>query len=162
MELRPNLRRIAAVLRDSAPYAAAIDRLGFRAIPELAVTLEGTAHYTAVLDFGPDSVDGWLARLVTAELDTEDCIRWTSTGERWCSTAGASGSRAAGARRVPSPLGLPGQDRDARRAPGGRMGAGRGRHQASTASCLAAVACIDGSVWPYCVSWPYPRSNRRT
>lgn len=80
MELRPHLRRIALTLRDLAPYTAAAERLGFRVVPEAAVEIDGAAHHTAILDFGPDSVDGWLAGLVAAELGAEDELRLDADG----------------------------------------------------------------------------------
>jgi hypothetical protein len=64
LELRPNLRRVYLTVRDLAPYAEAAHRLGFRVIEEAC----GEDYQTAMLDFGPCSVDGWLARLLAAEL----------------------------------------------------------------------------------------------
>jgi len=75
MELRPHLRRIATMVRDPSPFSAVVERLGFRVAPEAAVKIDGAAHVTAILDFGPDSVDGWLAGLVAAELGAEDELR---------------------------------------------------------------------------------------
>ena len=37
-------------------------------VPSANVNLDGRIYYTAMLDFGPSSVDGWLARLVAVEL----------------------------------------------------------------------------------------------
>jgi Transcriptional regulatory protein, C terminal len=65
LELRPTLRRVYLTVSDLQPYAAAAQRLGFRVI-------DGAAYYSAMLDFGPSSVDGWLARLVAAELGVDD------------------------------------------------------------------------------------------
>lgn len=68
MELRPHLRRIYVVVRDVGTYWPIVEKLGFQPIasePELI----GTEPYASVmLDFGPGSVDGWLAGLVGAEL----------------------------------------------------------------------------------------------
>jgi DNA-binding response OmpR family regulator len=36
------------------------------------VEADGDSYSTAMLDFGPSSVDGWLARLVASELGVED------------------------------------------------------------------------------------------
>jgi len=80
MELRPHLRRIATTVRDPAPYWAVVERLGFRIVPEAEVEIDGQAHHTAILDFGPDSVDGWLAGLVAAELGAEDELRLDTDG----------------------------------------------------------------------------------
>jgi hypothetical protein len=68
LELRPNLRRAYLALRDLEPYAAAAQKLGFRVLGEAA----GDCYYSAMLDFGPSSVDGWLARLVAEELGVEE------------------------------------------------------------------------------------------
>jgi hypothetical protein len=68
MEMRPQLRRVFLVLRDLQPYAAVAQRLGFRPLPEAAVDFDRRAYHTAALDFGPDSVDGWLAQLLAAEV----------------------------------------------------------------------------------------------
>jgi len=42
--------------------------LGFWPIPDVQVQIGRDSYQTAILDFGPSSVDGWLARLVAAEL----------------------------------------------------------------------------------------------
>jgi serine/threonine protein kinase len=68
MELRPRLRRVYLTVRDFAPYAAVAQELGFEPIAEASVVLDGDTYYSAALDFGPDSVDGWLSTLIAAEL----------------------------------------------------------------------------------------------
>ena len=68
LELRPNLRRVYLPLRDLEPYAAAAQKLGFQVLGEAG----GDGCHSAMLDFGPSSVDGWLARLVAAELGVEE------------------------------------------------------------------------------------------
>jgi hypothetical protein len=68
LALRPRLRRVYLVLQDIAPYAAAAQTLGFVPVAQATAELDGRTYYTAMLDFGPSSVDGWLARLVAAEL----------------------------------------------------------------------------------------------
>ncbi len=68
LELRPSLRRVYLVLNDLEPYAAAAHNLGFRVLTEAG----GDCCHSAMLDFGPSSVDGWLARLVAAELGVEE------------------------------------------------------------------------------------------
>ena len=73
LELRPNLRRVYLTVRDLAPYAAVAQRLGFQVLPDCRVQSAQQDRYdTAMLDFGPSSVDGWLARLVAGELGVED------------------------------------------------------------------------------------------
>ena len=59
-------------LRDLSPYAAVAQRLGFQVLSDSSVQADGESYSTAMLDFGPSSVDGWLARLVAAELGVED------------------------------------------------------------------------------------------
>jgi len=68
MEMRPDLQRVYLTLADLEPYAAVARELGFRVLDDLAVELDGRSYHTAVLDFGPDSVDGWLADLAATEL----------------------------------------------------------------------------------------------
>lgn len=67
MLLRPALRRLYSTLADPSPYAAAAAALMFTPLPD-AVDLGGTTYYQSMLDFGPSSVDGWLARLAASEL----------------------------------------------------------------------------------------------
>lgn len=80
MELRPRLRRIALSLRDLAPYEAVATSLGFAVFPALAAVLDGEARQTAILDFGPGSVDGWLSTLLAAELGGDDDWRLDAEG----------------------------------------------------------------------------------
>jgi hypothetical protein len=68
LELRPRLRRVYLTALDLAAYAPVAGRLGFEGLTETAVTLDGRHYPSAVLDFGPGSVDGWLAGLAAAEL----------------------------------------------------------------------------------------------
>ena len=70
MELRPNLRRIYTVVEEPATYLPVVLRLGFRPVGEDdGVVRLGDHQFTSVvLDFGPGSVDGWLAGLVASEL----------------------------------------------------------------------------------------------
>jgi hypothetical protein len=70
MELRPDLRRIYTVVEEPATYLPIVTRLGFRPVGEGDgfVGLGAHSFTSVVLDFGPGSVDGWLAGLVAAEL----------------------------------------------------------------------------------------------
>ena len=73
MELRPDLRRIYTIgpgRRDARVRWSR--RSGFEPLPGEPIELDGVAYYTAVLDFGPSSVDGWLTRVVATELQIED------------------------------------------------------------------------------------------
>jgi CheY-like chemotaxis protein len=72
LELRPTLRRVYLTVQDLAPYAAVAQRLGFRVLLDRSAQSDTHDYATAMLDFGPSSVDGWLARLVAAELGVED------------------------------------------------------------------------------------------
>jgi DNA-binding response OmpR family regulator len=66
------LRRLYISQRDLAAFDDAKRNLGFRRLPECDVILDDMRYHTFMLDFGPASVDGWLARLVTAELGVEE------------------------------------------------------------------------------------------
>jgi hypothetical protein len=68
LALRPKLRRVYMTVNDLAPYASVARTLGFRPIESASSKLDARTYHTAMLDFGPSSVDGWLARLVAAEL----------------------------------------------------------------------------------------------
>ena len=72
MALRPALRRIYVVVQDVPAYWPVVERLGFRPIAESPVRLDGVDYTTVALDFGPGSVDGWLASLVADELGVAD------------------------------------------------------------------------------------------
>jgi hypothetical protein len=67
LALRPRLRRVYLVLQDVEPYAVAAQTLGFVPLAR-DMNLDGRNYSSAMLDFGASSVDGWLARLVAAEL----------------------------------------------------------------------------------------------
>jgi len=68
MELRPNLKRLYTTVVDINTYAPVIIPLGFRPLDDSELNLDQATYYTAMLDFGPDSVDGWLRRLIGVEL----------------------------------------------------------------------------------------------
>lgn len=72
LELRPQLRRVYLTLEDVRPYAPVATQLGFAVLQDLAVNLDATPYHTALLDFGPGSVDGWICNLVAAELGVAD------------------------------------------------------------------------------------------
>jgi hypothetical protein len=72
MSLRPQLRRCYMTLRDLNTYLPFLERLGFREVPDATARIDGELYRTAKLDWGPLSVDGWLAGLVAAELGIED------------------------------------------------------------------------------------------
>jgi hypothetical protein len=68
LELRPELRRVYLTLQDIAPYGAAATQLGFTVLDNMAANLGDSAYHSAMLDFGPGSVDGWICALLAAEL----------------------------------------------------------------------------------------------
>jgi hypothetical protein len=75
MQLRPNLRRIYVTVTGVPTYWPTVEKLGFRPVAETPAELDGTGYSSVFLDFGPGSVDGWLAGLVAAELGLEPRLR---------------------------------------------------------------------------------------
>lgn len=71
MELRPNLRRLYMSVTDPQFWGPIINSLGFVPITNYNVKLGDTIYNTAMLDFGPMSIDGWLKRIIGVELGTE-------------------------------------------------------------------------------------------
>ena len=67
LELRPELRRIYTTVCDIETFAPIVTPLGFVPLPEV-VELGDLTFHSAFLDFGPSSIDGWLAKLVASEL----------------------------------------------------------------------------------------------
>jgi hypothetical protein len=74
MSMRTNLRRVYAPVIDVAGFAPLVMPLGFVPVEEANLSLGGATYYTAMLDFGPGHVDGWLSRLVGAELGAEPAV----------------------------------------------------------------------------------------
>ncbi len=72
LELRPELRRVYLTLGDLGPYGPVATELGFTVLTDLEVTSGDTTYHSAMLDFGPGSVDGWIFNLVAAELGITD------------------------------------------------------------------------------------------
>jgi hypothetical protein len=71
LEMRPALRRVYTVVRDRSVWSAALAELGFRFLDERP-EIDGAVHHSALLDFGPASVDGWLTELAARELGIEE------------------------------------------------------------------------------------------
>jgi hypothetical protein len=69
--LRPHLGRLYISLHNPQPFRDAMTTLGFSSFDE-PVDVGGEPFHLAALDFGPDSVDGWLNRLAAAELGEPD------------------------------------------------------------------------------------------
>jgi DNA-binding response OmpR family regulator len=74
MELRPRLRRVYSAFREVAPMWPFLQRVGFRELTDATVCLDGHPYCSVMLDFGPGSVDGWLAGLVASELAAADAL----------------------------------------------------------------------------------------
>ena len=72
MSRRPHLRRVYTVVCDLPAYGPISMKLGFQLLEGNEVKLDNAVYYLAMLDFGPSSVDGWLAGLVAAELGVEE------------------------------------------------------------------------------------------
>jgi hypothetical protein len=72
MDMRPNLRRIYTMVQDLATFGPMVAPLGFSPLPGEPSSFDGVADYAAMLDFGPSSIDGWLANLIAAELQIDD------------------------------------------------------------------------------------------
>ena len=70
-DLRPHLGRLYLSVRDLRPFLDALRTLGFRPFDE-PIEVGGEPFHLAALDFGPDSVDGWLNRIAAAELGESD------------------------------------------------------------------------------------------
>jgi DNA-binding CsgD family transcriptional regulator len=68
MQWRPRLRRLYSAVVDLSRLGPIFLPLGFGPVGT-GVEIEGTTYQPVWLDFGPDSVDGWLAGLVDSETD---------------------------------------------------------------------------------------------
>jgi class 3 adenylate cyclase len=71
MELRPSLRRVYGTVMHLPTFEPILFPLGFAPLEAANVVLGGVTYYTIMNDLGPSSVDGWLARLIGAELGVE-------------------------------------------------------------------------------------------
>jgi class 3 adenylate cyclase len=72
LELRPRLRRVYTTFCDENAWQSALQKLGFGMLPGASVTLGGLCYHSALLDFGPHSVDGWLSKLAADELGVDE------------------------------------------------------------------------------------------
>lgn len=68
MEMRPSLRRLYFPVTDFSTYKPLFKPLGFNRIDDASATIGGTQYCSVMNDFGPDSVDGWLAKIAGQEL----------------------------------------------------------------------------------------------
>jgi hypothetical protein len=69
--MRPQVGRVYSTIADPTPFADALAVLGFQPFAE-PVAFGDDTYYLSSLDFGPESVDGWLSRLAAAELGIAD------------------------------------------------------------------------------------------
>jgi class 3 adenylate cyclase len=74
---------VYGVVTDLATLGPILSPLGFQPLPEANETLSGVLYHTLLNDFGPHSVDGWLSRVVGAELgETSDPMAQKARGRR--------------------------------------------------------------------------------
>jgi hypothetical protein len=71
IEQRHYLRRVYVTVQDPNPYVPVLQTLGFKVLEHIDVQLDGNRYFSAVLDFGPDMVSGWLSGLVDTEVGIE-------------------------------------------------------------------------------------------
>jgi DNA-binding CsgD family transcriptional regulator len=71
LQLRPRLSRLYSTFADFGALAPVLGPLGF-APAGPSITVAGASAQPVWLDFGEGSVDGWLARLVGAEIDADE------------------------------------------------------------------------------------------
>jgi DNA-binding CsgD family transcriptional regulator len=71
MELRPRLSRLYSAMADAEALAPIFAPLGFAPVGP-PVDVGGVPYQPVWLDFGEGSVDGWLRRLVGAEIDAQE------------------------------------------------------------------------------------------
>jgi hypothetical protein len=69
-QMRPQLGRTYIGIADPTPFADALAVLGFQFLEP--VSFGDDCYHPAALEFGPESVDGWLSRLAAAELGITD------------------------------------------------------------------------------------------
>lgn len=87
MALRPRLSRLYGSIVDLASLGPIFIPLGFAPAGD-PVELDGAKHQPVWLDFGPGSVDGWIGRLIDAEVDAEfDAATSTRTSNDFGLTA---------------------------------------------------------------------------
>jgi DNA-binding response OmpR family regulator len=80
MELRPRLRRVYTLYYPHTSMRTFLSRVGFRPLPGASVPQDHHASQPMVLDFGPGSVDGWLAELVANELSVDEAVHLDRAG----------------------------------------------------------------------------------
>ncbi len=68
MELRPNLKRLYTTVVDINTYGPIVAPLGFTLIEDSEIKIGDRTYHSAMLDFGQESIDGWLKKLIGIEL----------------------------------------------------------------------------------------------
>jgi hypothetical protein len=76
--MRPHLGRLDFVVADPEPLMPALVTLGFAPL-EQPVVVGDVAFHLAALDFGPESIDGWLAN---SRPPSSDPLRDLLRGDR--------------------------------------------------------------------------------
>jgi len=72
MVLRPDLRRMYTTVTDVPTYWPVVQPLGFTPVVGAPIRIDAADYVSVWLDFGSDSVDGWLSRLAAGELEVQD------------------------------------------------------------------------------------------
>ncbi|MGF1719628.1 winged helix-turn-helix domain-containing protein [Vibrio kyushuensis] len=70
LEMRPQLRQVYLTLNNLQPYASVATELGFQVL-ENSVDIDDKIYYSAMLDMGPESVDGWISSRLIQEIKLE-------------------------------------------------------------------------------------------
>jgi hypothetical protein len=74
LALRPRLRRVYTAVAHPEPWERPVRGLHFRRLEPAESEIGGHPYTSFVLDMGPRSVDGWLARLSADELGLDDDV----------------------------------------------------------------------------------------
>ncbi|MDP6715331.1 MAG: ATP-binding protein [SAR202 cluster bacterium] len=72
MGMRPDIRQVFVTLRELKIYASPFEIVGLHRMDAPSVVFDGQEYIPLIGDMGPLSVDGWMARLVAAELGIEE------------------------------------------------------------------------------------------
>ncbi len=67
LEMRPELRRVYLTLNDLQPYSPVATELGFQVL-DLDTIVDDKTYYSAMLDMGEGSVDGWISKRLIQEV----------------------------------------------------------------------------------------------
>ncbi|GEA52592.1 hypothetical protein VIN01S_33960 [Vibrio inusitatus NBRC 102082] len=74
LEMRPQLKRVYLTLQDLQPYAPAALELGFQVL-DIKVEIGDKTYYSAMLDMGEESVNGWVSKRLLHELSSQESIQ---------------------------------------------------------------------------------------